>query len=1698
MAEAEAAVAAAERDVERGRERSGRLGRNNALTAARQEQTAAREALARTEQTVATDRRNRAAAPGERMRAAAMAGTPFMQEDPADRRPRDNTVYQTEAVDGVALSRPAVTALENNDLGTALQDLAKTGSSPMVRAVAARLAPLLTGVTQVRLQPGLTRPDGVTVFGGASVDGTVIVLNPDMGLAEETLLHEAVHAATERVLRAKDADMTPAQREARAELAKLWRAAQADPTVRARMSEESIASLSEFVAEAMTNMPLQAALDSKPYQLGSAWARFKRFVLDLLGLGPRDTLLGASVAAIDTLFTRPATIIREGAPNAADQGNQSQGVRGQRANGNQGRQTAEAGRGNRVLGAGARAEGAGQDAAEARSLIDLLYQAAFHGTPYRGIEKFSTDKIGTGEGAQAYGWGLYFASKRGVAEHYREMLSNRDAKGYSDAHLNAQRQVERFNGDPEWAAEVVKEQRDLLQPGDENYQRLDQTLKLIESGDYAKPLPPKGQLYEVEIPEDSEMLLWDKPLSEQPAKVREALVKAIPQLQAEVDRRNAEREALNAANPGRLTHPVVGKVASKVATVDGIKGQTAYETLSRAAGSDKAASEALMAVGIKGIKYLDGASRGNGAGTFNFVIFSGDDVQITEQLYASSIGERGTFDPSKPDMLYATNIGASVGAAVRQMMSRGDRVRSESDFLDAGAGPQGPRRPVSLTSIGDRMVAAFVDHSVEATNLIDAEAAEEPTLAPLWQRVKDAMITWRNRSDAFFETHRGQLVDPYYERLAALARRTGMTTEQLHREAGAVAQARHALDRMSYVESEMDDAIARAQERVDQFDAMEAALRDGTRDKVGALVGRLRAAADDGISPEMADALITESLQVVSDMALALEQAQVKVPRTLDLLRGLDAMAVREARGRNAVDAVVMVLSTLDKVNAIVARRGVADRVLQEAKAKRQNYDLAQSTPPVIERAPDGSVLEKLAAPLPGGLRREVAQQKLDNASAAALELADLTRDLFRRLTDLAVENGALSPHEAEFYQRRFPNYVSFMGDSVRDVDDMVGLSPNRGFLEEAEGAQTVGQPAPPIVNLIAKLHQLGNVVGSADMRRALLDIALTDRSALVKMAEGLGEKGSARLNVFSEVSGVRVKARIALMDDRLADGMMRTKLLESKAGQAIGRATGMFGRLVTQFVPAFAPINMVRDAMTRAFNFVGRQELRPAQVNAARASFFAHLASPDNWAEVWHFVRTGEPTGNMLALRDAGGLLLFTDSQVSETKVETEVGRLNATAMAAVRRGGARVLKVVEQYNRLFEAIIPLATFRALRAVGLTDAQAAAVTTDMMNFRARGTLTPAFNAAYPFFAAAAQDARQVARTLMPNGRPNVRAWTEMLVLAGIAATLYAMAREGDDDDEFGGKAMDALTTDHERNWVVPVGDGTYAKIPVGFGIVQLAWNLGVNAMRVSAGIMSAEDAALGLGKAFVKALAPTGVSEIDFGKDPTGALLLTFMPGLAKPIAQVAANKNFAGGKITYAEPGEQYLSEQGRAATPEVYKQMASTWRELTGLDLAPEQVRTLVEGYLVGPFTALTAAADDRAEKGLSPRGFGSDAENALAKAVGANRLLRPVSPEQELATKAFARIEEAKAIMRRMNAEVPKEVEREDIDMVLGRASQAGATAAELGLLAAFLEYKREDGRIRRAQGKLRSAAALGEFEQQRLAAMREFLLSAAAH
>jgi hypothetical protein len=254
---------------------------------------------------------------------------------------------------------------------------------------------------------------------------------------------------------------------------------------------------------------------------------------------------------------------------------------------------------------------AGANAAVPRTMNTQRGAIVYHGSPHK-FDAFDSSKIGTGEGAQAYGHGMYFAESPDVAKGYATTLANRDSTGYLTAHKNAQDLVARFKGDPEWAAEVVSDQLANLPKTDPNFARLTDTLAAIKSGTYARPLENPGNLYKVDLPDEqiAKMLDWDKPLSQQPGAI----------------------EALERAGvfTGRKPMGPVGEQWEAMIGPGGVyvnpndPAQRAYIAAQQALGAGSA-SETFRKAGIPGIRYLDGGSRGAGSGTSNYVVFPGEE-----------------------------------------------------------------------------------------------------------------------------------------------------------------------------------------------------------------------------------------------------------------------------------------------------------------------------------------------------------------------------------------------------------------------------------------------------------------------------------------------------------------------------------------------------------------------------------------------------------------------------------------------------------------------------------------------------------------------------------------------------------------------------------------------------------------------------------------------------------------------------------------------------------------------------------------------------------------------------------------------------------------------------------------------------------------------------------------------------------------
>lgn len=247
-----------------------------------------------------------------------------------------------------------------------------------------------------------------------------------------------------------------------------------------------------------------------------------------------------------------------------------------------------------------------------------LFQPAYHGTPHR-FDRFSSDKIGTGEGAQAYGHGLYFASKKDVAQHYRDMLAIPRTPDDVKAIL---RKVDNlgFLG-PKSALGAIKDNPDDWQIKWEVPDLTpDEIARLVE---HANDGPP-GRLFEVDVPESDELLAWDAPLSEQPPRVKEAIKKIAKDA----------RVGWMTPEPQRTLREVAKDLADEK-NWEGVTGETLYGMLKplsdgnwQGKTGDMFVSELLRKAGIPGHRYLDGVSRSAGDGSYNFVIYDDSRVEV--------------------------------------------------------------------------------------------------------------------------------------------------------------------------------------------------------------------------------------------------------------------------------------------------------------------------------------------------------------------------------------------------------------------------------------------------------------------------------------------------------------------------------------------------------------------------------------------------------------------------------------------------------------------------------------------------------------------------------------------------------------------------------------------------------------------------------------------------------------------------------------------------------------------------------------------------------------------------------------------------------------------------------------------------------------------------------------------------------------
>lgn len=265
--------------------------------------------------------------------------------------------------------------------------------------------------------------------------------------------------------------------------------------------------------------------------------------------------------------------------------------------------------------------------------IKILDQDSWHGTPYEGdITKFDLDFMGTGEGAQMYGAGIYTAKDKSIANrHYRFMGNNQEPISYKGKPLlnlydDLERQANKLH--PREAQPLYDKMsliEDLDYKGEmDNLDYFNSQTQQWYKLEVEPNLTMPGRLYRVQVPDNDVLLHSDLPLNKQPEKVQKALRDMFFDSGIDID------DVSNTYNMGALNNKPYSEV----------DGQTLYNIMNGLidgnATNRKATSKLFDKYGIKGIRAF-----GDKDGEI-FVTFNPDNAKIIESYYPNKLYEKLT------------------------------------------------------------------------------------------------------------------------------------------------------------------------------------------------------------------------------------------------------------------------------------------------------------------------------------------------------------------------------------------------------------------------------------------------------------------------------------------------------------------------------------------------------------------------------------------------------------------------------------------------------------------------------------------------------------------------------------------------------------------------------------------------------------------------------------------------------------------------------------------------------------------------------------------------------------------------------------------------------------------------------------------------------------------------------------------------
>lgn len=587
--------------------------------------------------------------------------------------------------------------------------------------------------------------------------------------------------------------------------------------------------------------------------------------------------------------------------------------------------------------------------------------------------------------------------------------------------------------------------------------------------------------------------------------------------------------------------------------------------------------------------------------------------------------------------------------------------------------------------------------------------------------------------------------------------------------------------------------------------------------------------------------------------------------------------------------------------------------------------------------------------------------------------VADLVYDLNQSRLDIDRASGRYTEAEYQEYKAN-RHYVPLTGDPNADVDVDIISGAGSNALNIARDKTLKGRTSSEAEDAIdAMWKSVGKsttYAGFAEFKGKIDDLYETEVTMLKEKGYSdsqAREQATANLGISKrKMQGLTRSSDNVLI--RKEGGEYYEYELPKQAMEAlrndnvehanaflklISKPTGWYARGVTQWTLTFAPMNMARDTWEKS-EFIRVQKLydknnRLVDNKTMDKIGRATIANAFTDKEVWQAtkrlgfgqeLRDSVPAERMLKqlLKEGGVSNYGTYLDKSEVDLIKRLKKENNPIAGKLEKAS----KLLEGYNKMFDTVSALAAYKALVENGIDSKQAAATTLELTNFRKTGSKMRGIKALYMFSQPTVMGAANLIRYLSTRkGQIRFAAY-----LAGMTA-LYTVLRSVDDEDE-GGNKMDQLG-DITRYIPIPIGGGHYFKIPVGFGMPQMAWNFSTNIVKGAVSDISLTEAGANMLVHSLKTFSPVSPSEISAAKYPMEKLTLTATPTILQPLMQNVLNRSAFGNKITTNFVRDDKLkAEQSKATTAQFWKDVALSLNDNLGIDMHPEQIKNLFDGY------------------------------------------------------------------------------------------------------------------------------------------------------